>query len=49
MGADMFTNVPQRKGLNMAITVVTVFPIACLYPFVRKYFTSGLLIGAIKG
>lgn len=31
-----------------AITVSTV-PILCLYPFLQKYFTKGVMIGAVKG
>lgn len=36
-------------GLKMAVTMITVLPIAMVYPFVQKYFAKGLLIGAIKG
>lgn len=35
--------------LRMATTVITIGPIVFLYPFVQKYFTSGLTVGAIKG
>ena len=49
LGTDVMANLISRKGLNMAITVVTILPIACVYPFIRKYFASGLLIGSIKG
>jgi len=47
--AEIFSNRLQRKGLNMAVTVITVIPIACIYPLIRKHFASGLLIGSIKG
>lgn len=46
-GADMSSRVGTQT-LKMAITVVTVFPIMCLYPFISKYFVSGLLVGSIK-
>lgn len=36
-------------SLRMATTVITIGPIVLLYPFVQKYFTSGLTVGAIKG
>jgi putative aldouronate transport system permease protein len=36
------------KTIRMAITVITIVPIACVYPFLQGYFTSGLLIGSIK-
>ncbi|RED63253.1 carbohydrate ABC transporter permease [Cohnella lupini] len=35
--------------LKMAILVVSTLPIACLYPFLQKYFTKGVMIGSIKG
>lgn len=36
------------ETLKMAITIITVVPILVIYPFVQRYFISGLLIGAIK-
>jgi putative aldouronate transport system permease protein len=36
------------QTLNMAMTVITVVPIAIVYPFISKYFVSGLLVGAVK-
>ena len=37
------------QTFKMAITVITVLPIACVYPFLQKYFIKGLLVGSIKG
>ncbi|NLB91518.1 MAG: carbohydrate ABC transporter permease [Clostridiales bacterium] len=37
------------EAIRMAIAVVIVVPIACVYPFFQKYFISGLTIGAVKG
>lgn len=36
-------------AIKMATTVVTIGPVVFIYPFVQKYFTSGLTVGAIKG
>lgn len=36
------------QSLKMAITVVTVVPIVCVYPFLQRYFVSGLMVGSIK-
>ncbi len=38
----------SSQGLKMAITVVTIIPIMFVYPFLQRYFVSGLLVGSIK-
>ena len=35
-------------GMRATLTFVTIIPIMCVYPLLQKYFTKGLLIGAIK-
>jgi len=35
-------------SIRMAITIVATVPILFVYPFVQKYFVSGLTIGAVK-
>ena len=49
----MYTSVSTADlpttSIKMATTVVTIGPIVFIYPFVQKYFTSGLTVGAIKG
>jgi len=32
-----------------AVIIITVVPILIVYPFIQKYFTKGVMIGAIKG
>ncbi len=39
--------VPQ--SLQMAVVVCAVIPILIVYPFLQRYFTAGVLSGAIKG
>lgn len=36
-------------SLKMATVLVTTIPIMCVYPFIQKYFATGMMIGAIKG
>lgn len=36
-------------SLRMAITIVTVVPIICVYPFLQKYFMKGIMVGSMKG
>ncbi len=36
-------------GIKMACIVITIFPLMALYPFLQRYFISGLTLGAVKG
>lgn len=36
-------------SIRLTMTAVTVLPIILVYPFVQKYFTKGIMIGAVKG
>jgi putative aldouronate transport system permease protein len=36
------------RGIRMAITVLGTLPILCVYPFLQKYFTKGVYMGAVK-
>jgi len=47
--ADPNQTTPPLHTIQMAIVVVATVPILCVYPFVQKYFTQGVLSGAIKG
>ncbi len=38
-----------RLLLKYATIIVSVLPIICVYPFLQKYFTKGVMIGALKG
>ena len=40
---------PFSEGIKMACIVVTATPIIAVYPFIQKYFVSGLTVGAVKG
>jgi putative aldouronate transport system permease protein len=37
------------ESIKMATAVVATGPIVLVYPFVQKYFVSGLTVGAVKG
>lgn len=36
-------------SVQAAFVVVIVFPVVVVYPFAQRYFTKGVMIGAIKG
>ena len=36
------------QGIKMAALIVTMVPIICVYPFLQKHFTKGIMTGAIK-
>ena len=37
------------QAIQMAIVVLATLPILCIYPFAQRFFTKGVLTGAIKG
>jgi putative aldouronate transport system permease protein len=51
--AAMVDSVPQinlpQESLKLAMTVVATGPIVLVYPFIQKYFVSGITIGSVKG
>jgi putative aldouronate transport system permease protein len=40
---------PPPATIEMAVVVIATAPILIVYPFLQKYFTRGVLTGAIKG
>ncbi len=36
-------------AIKYATIVVSTLPILCLYPFLQKYFTKGVMVGSVKG
>jgi putative aldouronate transport system permease protein len=37
------------SSVRMAMTMIVTFPIVLVYPFFQRYFTSGIMLGAVKG
>ena len=39
----------QAQLLKYSLVVVSSLPIMCVYPFIQKYFTKGVMLGSLKG
>jgi len=37
------------QSVKLAMAVVATGPVLIFYPFVQKYFVSGIMIGSVKG
>jgi len=50
--AEAGTSVAQNlssEAIRNTTTIVTMLPIMLVYPFLQKYFQSGIMLGAVKG
>lgn len=48
-GASAGGEPPPSQSLEMAMVIVALVPILLVYPFLQRYFTRGVITGAIKG
>lgn len=51
-GAISFTDkadMPTGETLRATAIMITVIPILLMYPFIKKYFVKGIMVGAVKG
>lgn len=37
------------ENIKLANTVIAIVPILIVYPFLQRYFTNGIMVGALKG
>ena len=44
-----FLNLVNARTTNAAQLFLATIPILCVYPFLQKYFTTGLVMGSVKG
>lgn len=49
MGEMNSASLLTPTSVRITITMITVLPILCVYPFFQKYFLKGIMIGAVKG
>lgn len=48
-GGAVTSGMMNSKVIKYTISMVTVIPIALVYPFMQKYFEEGIMLGAVKG
>ncbi len=41
-------NLNLIDAIKYATMVISILPIACIYPFLQKYFVGGMMVGAVK-
>ena len=49
MGVDAGDRALIAEAIKYSVIVAATAPILCVYPFIQKYFTKGVMIGAVKG
>ena len=42
-------DLPPSETVKMAVIVVVMVPILCVYPFLQRYFVKGIIVGSLKG
>lgn len=40
---------PPQTSIQMAILMISIIPILCVYPMIQRHFAKGVLTGAVKG
>ena len=46
---DMVERQQLAQLLKFSLVVISTVPVLCLYPFVAKHFTKGMMVGSVKG
>ena len=49
VGATAGKSAVFSENIKLANTMIAILPIMLVYPFLQKYFTSGIMVGAVKG
>ena len=47
--AQLATMSMPTEGARMAIAIIAILPILCVYPFIQKELVKGMVVGGVKG
>ena len=47
--AATLAHAATATSIRMTVTIVVVLPVMLVYPFFQRFFTKGIMIGAVKG
>ena len=47
--AASLAHAATATSIRMTVTIVVVLPVILVYPFFQRFFTKGIMIGAVKG
>ena len=47
--SQLLANTQTSTSVRMTVTIIVITPIILVYPFFQRFFTKGIMIGAIKG